>query len=263
VGIPTGFTRIDTSFAGLAPGHLTIIGARTSRGKTAFATQIAINAAKAGHPVGYFTLEMEADEMWRRAVGTEAMVDTFLVQQRGYRGNEQSRVEAARQVLEPLPLRFVEGSGLRPRNLRLECKRLMREMDGLKLAVVDYVNLMRGDQHHKERWVEMRDVVMRLKEVAGELGIPLLVLSQINREVDQHEKPRLEHLRDTGAAEEHSSNVLFVWEPPPKKTEGNPVHVAFDEWANCILTIAKQRNGPAQIDIAMQFKKSWEKFEVA
>jgi replicative DNA helicase len=206
---------------------------------------------------------MEADEMWRRAIGTEAMVDTFLVQQRGYKGNEQSRAEAAGQVLEALPLRFVEGAGLRPRDLRLECKRLAREMGGLKLAAVDYVNLMRGDQHQRERWVEMRAVVMRLKEIAGELGIPLLVLSQINREADEHERPKLEHLRDTGAAEEHSSNVLFLWEPPPKKTEGNPVRAGFDEWADCKLTIAKQRNGPAQIDIAMQFKKSWGKFEVA
>ena len=186
----------------------------------------------------------------------------FAIENVDTAATQQKRVEAARQVLRLPPLRFIYRSGMRPRDLRLECKRLMREIGELKFAVIDHVNLMRGDQHHRERWLEMRDVVLRLKEIAGELSIPLLVLSQLNREVGEHEKPSLGHLRDTGAAEEHSSNVLFLWEPAPPKTEGDkPLRVAFDEWADCKLTIAKQRNGPAQIDINMQFRKSWGKFE--
>jgi replicative DNA helicase len=261
-GISTGFRPVDQVFGGLLAGHITTVGARTSKGKTAFACNVAINVAKTGSPVVYFTLEMCADEMLLRALGTEAMVDTFAIQQRGYRGVEQERVEEARRILEPLPLRYVYLPGMQPRELRLECKRVVREMGGLKLAMIDYVNLMRGDQRQKERWTEMRELVVRLKEIAGELGIPLLVLSQLNREVGEYEKPSLGHLRDTGAAEEHSSNVLFLWEPKPAEagSNGSP-RIAFDGWTNCKLTIAKQRNGPAGMDIPMRFKKSWGKFE--
>jgi replicative DNA helicase len=263
-GIRTGFAPVDQVFGGFIPGHVTVVGARTSLGKTALGCNITVNAAKAGYPVIYFTLEMGADEMLMRALGTEAMVDVFAIQQRGYRGAEQERVEEARRILEPLPLRFVHRPGMRPRDLRLECKRLAREIGGLKLAIIDYVNLMRGDQRHKERWTEMRELVVRLKEIAGELGIPLLVLSQVNREVGEYDRPSLGHLRDTGAAEEHSSNVLFLWEPKPAEAGRNgPLRIAFDGWTDCRLTIAKQRNGPAGMDIPMRFKKSWGKFEAA
>ncbi len=85
-------------------------------------------------------------------------------------------------------------------------------MGGLKLAIVDYFNLMRGDRRERERWREMQEAILALKEIAGELGIPLRVLSQLNRDTNENELPSLSNLRDTGATEEHASNVLFIWQ---------------------------------------------------
>jgi replicative DNA helicase len=212
--IRTGFDALDRSFGGFNTGHLTMLAARTSKGKTAFATNIAMNAARAGLATAFFTLEMSADEMWLRALGCVAQVDMFNARRRGYRDGERARVADAEKLLGSIPLEILYRPSMRPRDLRLECRRLAREMGGLKLAVIDYFNLMRGDRRERERWREMQEAILALKGIAGELGIPLLLLSQLNRETNENEPPSLSNLRDTGAAEEHASNVLFVWQKP-------------------------------------------------
>jgi replicative DNA helicase len=255
-GVPTGFATLDRSFGGFDPGHLTILAARTSKGKTALATNIAINAAKAGLATAYVTLEMTDAEMWRRALGCLAQVDMFNVARRGYPDDERERLEAAKKLLGGLPLEILYRPSMRPHDLRLECRRLAREMGDVKLAIVDYFNLMRGDQRERERWREMQEAILALKSLAGELGIPLLLLSQLNRETNENEPPSLANLRDTGAAEEHASNVLFVWQRPTPK-DAQPT---YDQWEDLDVIIGKQRNGPSGIRIPIQFKKSWGAF---
>lgn len=249
----TGFAPIDQTFGGFNVGHLTILAARTSKGKTALATNFAINAAKVGCATAFFTLEMAAEEMWLRALGCEARVDMFSARRRGLRENEKERIEAARSTLQSLPLEILYRPSMRPRDLRIECRRLAREMGGLKLAIVDYFNLMRGDRHERERWREMQEAVLALKSLAGELEFPLLLLSQINREVGEDERPSLANLRDTGATEEHASNVLFVYQPKNPPTD-------YDGWEDAEIIVAKQRNGPAGLRVPMQFKKQWGTF---
>jgi hypothetical protein len=156
------------------------------------------------------------------------------------------------KLLGRISLEILYRPSMRPRDLRLECRRLAREMGGLKLAIVDYFNLMRGDRRERERWREMQEAILALKEIAGELGIPLLVLSQLNRETNENEPPSLSNLRDTGGTEEHTSNVLFVWQKPPLK-DAAPV---YDEWEEVDVIIAKQRNGPAGLRVPMAFKKN-------
>jgi replicative DNA helicase len=254
--IATGYPNLDRGFGGFDPGHLSILAARTSKGKTALATNFAINAAKAGIPTAYFTLEMMADEMWLRALGREAQIDMFSARRRGYRDGERERAHAAEKLLDEAPLTILYRPSMRPRDLRLECRRLARET-GLKFAVIDYFNLMRGNYRERERWREMAEVILALKEIAGELGIPLLVLSQINREGSEDAPPTIAQLRDTGSAEEHSSNVLLLWQKPQQK-DSAPV---YDEWEEIDVIIAKQRNGPAGLRVPMQFKKNWGRFE--
>jgi replicative DNA helicase len=99
-------------------------------------------------------------------------------------------------------------------------------------------------------------VVLALKGLAGELGIPLLLLSQINREIGEHERPALGNLRDTGASEEHASNVIFVHQQAKPSTD-------YDEWEEIEVIIAKQRNGPARLRVPMEFKKQWGLFRCA
>jgi replicative DNA helicase len=254
--VATGYPNLDRSFGGFNIGHVTFIAARTSKGKTALATNIALNAAKAGIATAYFTLEMTTDEMWLRALGCEARVDMFSARRRGYRDGESVRVHAAEKLLGEIPLEILYRPSMRPRDLRLEYRRLAREMGGLKLVIVDYFNLMRGDRRERERWREMQEAILALKEIAGELGIPLLVLSQLNRETNENEPPSLSNLRDTGAAEEHASNVLFVWQKPLPKDSAP----AYDEWEDVDVIIAKQRNGPAGLRVPMQFRKNWGAF---
>jgi len=252
----TGFAPLDQSFGGFNVGHLTVLAARPSKGKTAFATNIAINAAKAGSAVAFFTLEMTAEEMWLRALGCESQVDLFSARRRGYKYGEKERIEAARVTLESLPLQMLYRPSMRPRDLRVECRRLARAMGPLKLIIVDYFNLMRGDRREKDRWREMQEAVLALKELAGELGLPILLLSQLNRDTDESAPPALSNLRDTGATEEHASNVLFIWQRPPK----GDAPMTYNDWEDIEVIIGKQRNGPAGLRVPMQFAKKWGGF---
>lgn len=249
--VPTGFAPLDQCFGGFNVGHLTILAARTSKGKTALATHISLNAARAGFPTAYFTLEMSGEEMWRRAIACEARVDLFRMRRCGYRDEDDESINAARQILEKAPLEILYRPSMRPRDLRIECKRLARRVGPLKLVVVDYFNLMRGDRHESEHWREMQEAVLALKALAGEMGVPLLLLSQLNREAKESEPPQLSNLRDTGAAEEHASNVIFIWQRPPI----DDAQLTLAEWEDVELIIGKQRNGPAGLRVPMKFNK--------
>jgi len=255
-GVPTGFASLDRNFGGFDAGHLSMLAARTSKGKTAFATNLALNAAKSGSSVAYFTGEMSTSEMWLRALGREAQVDIFRARRNGYREGEHNRIVAAQKLLEQIPLQVLYRPSIRPREFRLECRRLARELSGLKFAIIDYLGMMRGDRHERDRWREMQEVVLTLKDVAGELEIPILVLAQLNRETREDQPPTLANIRDTGSAEEHPSNVLFLWQKPVPEG-GAPI---YDEWEDINVIIAKQRNGPAGLRVEMQFKKNWGAF---
>jgi replicative DNA helicase len=253
-GVPTGFATLDRVFAGFSPGHLTVLAARTSRGKTALATNIAINTAKAGHATAFFSLEQPADEMFQRAIGAAGLVNTFRARHTGYRdADEEMRAEQAAKQLQALPIEILYRPQMRPRDFRLECRRLARDLGALRFAIVDYLGMMRGDHRERERWREMGEVVLALKAIAGELGIPILLLCQINREVSDRERPSLAHLRDTGTAEEHASNVLLMWQKPEQEAASGAPPVS--DWQQVELIIAKQRNGPAGIEISMEFDK--------
>ena len=254
--VASGFAPLDQSFGGFNVGHLTMLAARTSRGKTALAMNIAINAAFAGREVGFFSLEQPSDEMWLRAVGRVALVDFFAVRGRQYRDGEKERVARAREQLESAPLEILYRPAMRPRDLRIECRRLARNMGGLKLVIVDYFNLMRGDRREKERWREMQEAVLALKQIAGELAVPILLLSQLNRETDERQPPSLSNLRDTGATEEHASNVLLLWQQPRSADDLAP----YGDEEEIQVILAKQRNGPAGVRVPMRFEKRYGAF---
>ncbi len=255
--VPTGFKSLDQCFDGFIGGNLTILAARTSRGKTAFATHIAINTAKAGFATAFFSLEMTLEEMWRRAIACEARIDMFRLRRCEHRDEDDERIDAARKVLEEIPLHILYRPSMRPRDLRIECKRLARNLGPLKLIVVDYFNLMRGDRHESERWREMQEAVLALKSLAGELKVPILLLSQLNRDAKENERPQLSNLRDTGAAEEHSTNVIFIWQKPSIED----AQQALVKGVDVEVIVAKQRHGPTGVFVPMVFNKWCGAFE--
>jgi replicative DNA helicase len=250
--ISTGFAPLDRAFGGFNAGHLTILAARTSKGKTSLAMNFALNAARAGFHVGYFSLEQPDQEMWERALGCEAQVEMFRARRnRGYRDElEKERVIRAQQTLEMLPLEILYRPSMTPRELRIDCRCLARKLSGINFVIVDYLGLMRGDQRERERWREMQEIVFALKAIAGEVGFRLMLLSQLNRDTEEKFPPSLSNLRDTGATEEHASNVLFIWQKPAA-LDVSP----FSEWEEVEVIIAKQRNGPAGIRVPLQFNK--------
>ncbi len=254
--VRTGIPAIDANFDGFSPGSLSILASRTSRGKTQLAVNFSINAARDGKGVAFFSLEMSLDEIWPRFLSCEADVNIFRARHLGFRDNERARVDAARASLKEMPLAVRYRPGLPPRDLRVECRRIIRDLAPLKLVIVDYLGLMRGDVRQRERWNEIREAVIALKDVAGELGVAMLVCSQLNREAVDDQRPTLRHLRDSGAAEEHSSNVLMLWQAPAK-TSWTP----GDDGAQEIeVLIEKQRNGPAPLRIPLLFNKRSGRF---
>jgi replicative DNA helicase len=255
-GVPTGFNAIDDYFAGFKPGHLSVLAARSSRGKTALATNIALNALKTGQPVAFLTLEMTYDdEMVQRFVACEAGVNLLHAAQSGWYPGDEEKAWAASALLSQLPLRIRYRPLLTPRQLRLECRRAAREIGPLKLLIVDYLGLMKGDRHENQRFIEIGNIVVQLKAMAGEFQIPILLLCQINREAAQElSPPGLSTLRDTGTLEEHADDVFVIWQKPDSEQKSGPF------WTDMQVVIRKQRNGPQDAECNLQFRKGWGRF---
>lgn len=256
-GLPSGFDALDKFFIGFRPGHLAILGGRTSRGKTSWALNVALHLAQQGNRVAFVSLEQPAAEIWLRLRDMEARVDRSEVRRRGLLPEERERYARAAAALKELPLRVLYRPGIRPGALRAELKRVSGELGGLDFAVVDYLGLMRPDQRGRERWIDAREIVVALKHLAGELEIPLLLLSQLNRDAKDSEPPTLAQLRDTGAAEEHADVVFLLWSPPA--TAG--IVATSSETVEILL--AKQRNGVAFRKAALLFEKAWGRFQSA
>jgi len=262
-GLRTGFATLDERFGGFNVGQLSILAARTSKGKTAIALNWALNVAKAGKSVGFFTLEQPVDEVYTRLLGIEAHVDTtFHAPRYGLVGEELKRLKDAREALVKAPITLRYRPRLTPRMLRTDCKRLAREQGPLDFVVIDYFGLMKSDKSHDESWQAAREVVLALKEIAGELNVPMLVLWQLNRDLDERQPPTLANLRDTGAAEEHASNVIIIWSPKPAEGRSPFAPAVGDATTVPVeLVIAKQRNGPAGAKVPLRFHRAWGTFE--
>jgi replicative DNA helicase len=258
----TGFKAIDDYFIGFRPGHLDVLAARYSRGKTALATCIALNLLKAGHAVLYTTLEMTYDdEMVERFVACEAGVNLLAASKYGYDPGDEVKARQAAGRIGKMPLKIRYRPLLTPRLLEVECRRVQQELgQPLRLVVVDYLGLMRGDRRENQRWLEIGNVVVALKALAGKLGLTILLLAQINREggkekgnKDEDYPPTLNQLRDTGTLEEHGDACMVLWRRP-KLEQDNPL------WITTQLILRKQRRGPHDVECDLQFREGWGRF---
>jgi hypothetical protein len=187
-----------------------MLGARTSIGKSALALNIGLNVAAASMAVAFFTLEQPADEMWLRALGCEGKVDTFSASRRGLHDDEKERLQEAERKLKALPFEILYRPSMRPRDLRIECRRLVRELGSLKLVIVDYLALMRGNHRERERWREMQEVILALKEIAGELAVPIFLLQQLNRDEPEPAAVAFKPARHRGDGRAREQRAVFV-----------------------------------------------------
>jgi replicative DNA helicase len=256
-GLPTGFAKVDEMTGGLQPGELIIIAARPSMGKTAFALNIARNAAlDHGKKVAVFSLEMTTRSLILRLLASEAGID-FSTLRRGFLPrHDYQRLTQVGDRLSGAKL-WIDDSGA-PTILEIKAKsRRLHAEQGLDLVIVDYLQLANPDDRHVRKDVEIAEISRGLKALAKELHVPVIALSQLNRGPEQRNpdqrRPILGDLRESGAIEQDADVIAFIYREVVYNRD-------TDDPRKAELIIAKQRNGPTGT-LVLNFEGRFARFE--
>lgn len=259
-GVPSGFPSVDRVTQGWQRSDLIILAARPSVGKTAFALNIARNAAvEANMPVAVFSLEMSADQLGKRLITTESGLSGEKIKG-GVKleSYEWVQLEDTLKRLSKAPLYIDDTPGIPIMEFRTKAKRLVKQK-GVRLIVVDYLQLMQGPAELRGlREQEVAAISRTLKATAKELDIPIIALSQLSRNAVQRTggmgKPQLSDLRESGSIEQDADMVIFIHRPDFVGMSDNP-----EDKEKAYLVIAKHRNGEV-CDIEMKYKAAQVKF---
>jgi replicative DNA helicase len=246
-GIPTGFADLDTLLGGLNNSDLIVLGARPGMGKTSLQNAFALHAALVSQKkVGMFNLEMSGEQLVQRMIASEIGIDIQRLRRGQLYDAEWQPFYEAVAKLSAASLFIDDTPSLTPMQLRNKCRRLYAE-HGLDLVVVDYLQLMQSDGRSVgNRTLEISEISRSLKTLARELDVPILVASQLSRAVEsrQDKRPLLSDLRESGAVEQDSDIVMFIY----RDDYYNPDTSERPNIAE--INIAKHRNGPtATIDL--------------
>ena len=240
-GLTTGFTALDNLTSGLQKADLIILAARPSMGKTAFALNIATNAAKAGGKALIFSLEMSEELLSERILSTEALVEIKKMREGTIDDEDWTKIADAVLRLDKLDIMIDDTPGISALEIKNKCKRVKMEK-GLDLVVIDYLQLMTFEGRAENRQQEVSALTRYLKQLAREIECPIIVLSQLSRAVESRKadekKPVLSDLRESGSIEQDADIVMFLYrEDYYKKEESTRPN-------ECDVIIAKHRNGP-------------------
>ena len=238
-GLATGFLDFDAMTSGLHPGQLIVVAARPAMGKSALALNISEHVARAGTPVAFFSLEMGNKEQGIRMVASGSRLNTQRLFSGRISEDEWPRVVDAIGKLSDIPLHFSESPYLTVMEMRSLARRLKRQHPNLGLIVVDYLQLMVAGGNEQNRANQIADISRGLKLLAKELGLPVIALAQLNRELEKrgNKRPVLSDLRDSGAIEQDADVVVFIYRDEVYD-EASPRRGIAE------IIIAKQRNGP-------------------
>jgi len=263
-GIGTGFVDLDKLTTGLHGGEMIVIAARPSVGKTALAMNIAEHVALEERlPVGVFSLEMTAASLVLRMLCSRSRVNLRNVREGFLAERDFPKLTGAAGKLSSAPLFIDDSSGLSILQLRAKARRMFQQY-GIKLFVIDYLQLLHTSSRRAEnRQQEIADISSGIKALAKELNVPVIVLSQLNREVEREKgrPPRLSDLRESGAIEQDADVVGLLYRVT--KDDDEPATGSANDAQAINLLIAKQRNGPADEDICLTFLKQYTRFESA
>ncbi|WP_368183873.1 replicative DNA helicase [Aestuariibius sp. HNIBRBA575] len=268
-GISTGLADLDKQLGGLHPSDLLILAGRPSMGKTSLATNIAYNVAKAykkginhdgvegavdGGVVGFFSLEMSAEQLAGRILAEAAEISSHKIRQGDFQEDEFRRFVEAAKELESCPLYIDDTPALPISQLAARARRLKRSY-GLDLLVIDYLQLCRGTAENRVN--EIAEISMGMKAIAKELNIPVIALSQLSRQVESRDdkRPQLSDLRESGSIEQDADVVMFVYRGEYYKEREKPDEsdlVAMETWqgemanlhGKAEVIVGKQRHGP-------------------
>ena len=256
-GIPTGFIDFDRLTSGFQPSDLIIIAGRPSMGKTAFALNIAANAAsKHKIPVGIFSLEMSKEQLTTRMLCAEAKVDSQKLRSGFLAEHDWQLLIEAASVLSEAPIFIDDTPAISVLELRAKARRLKSEHN-ISLIIIDYLQLMKGKGGNERREQEISEISRSLKALAKELNIPVVALSQLNRKVEDREnkRPRLADLRESGAIEQDADLIAFLYRDEVyNQREDNPNRGMAE------VIIGKHRNGPVG-KIKLAFLEKYTSFE--
>ena len=256
-GVPSGFEKLDQLTAGFQNGDLVIIAGRPSMGKTALALNIARNAAIAGDvPTAFFSLEMSKEQLGNRMLCCEARVDGSNVRRGFIRQEEWTHLITAAGTLTEAPIYIDDTPAISVLEMRAKARRMAAD-SGLGLAIVDYLQLMRGRVRIDSREQEISDISRSLKALAKELSIPVIALSQLNRQLESRsdKRPQLSDLRESGAIEQDADVIIFVYRDEVyNKSPDNPNRGIAE------IIVGKQRNGPTGM-IQLTFLNAHTRFE--
>lgn len=264
-GVGTGFTDLDKMTSGLHPGEMVVIAARPSMGKTSLAMNIAEYVAiEQKLPVGVFSLEMTSESLVLRMLCSRSRVNLRNVRDGFLAERDFPKLTGAAGKLASAPLFIDDSSGLSILQLRAKARRMSQQY-GIKLFVIDYLQLLHSTARRAEnRQQEIADISSGVKSLAKELNVPVIVLSQLNRELEREKnrKPRMSDLRESGAIEQDADLVGLLYKPSSGDEDDSAGGGEEQDAVPVNLLIAKQRNGPTG-DVNLTFLKSYTRFENA
>ena len=238
-GVPKGFVELDYKTAGLHGSELILVAARPAMGKTAFALNIATNAALRGNaPVAIFSLEMSKDQLVNRILCSEAMVDSNKVRTGKLEEDDWVKLAGAIGPLSESEIYIDDTPGISVMEIRTKCRKLKMEKN-IGLVVIDYLQLVQGsNKRQASREQEISEISRSLKILAKEINVPVIALSQLSRAVEQRpdHRPMLSDLRESGAIEQDADIVMFLYRDDYYNKESEKKDIAE-------VIIAKQRGG--------------------
>jgi replicative DNA helicase len=280
-GYATGFERLDKQMSGLHPGELSIVAARPGMGKTSFVMNVAVNVAAPrtvqdegdpsgvreipGWGVAVFSLEMPKEQLASRMLCSEARVDVGKLRQGHMSDRDWGALTQAASFLNPLPIWVDDTAALGVLELRAKVRRLQAEClrgdagcEKIGMVVVDYLQLMRGSPNAQSREQEISEISRGLKQLAKELAVPVVALSQLNRAVEtratKDKRPQLSDLRESGAIEQDADNIIFIYRDDYYNKEES------DQKGIAELIVAKQRSGPTG-RVRVRFESAYTRFD--
>jgi replicative DNA helicase len=279
-GISTGLRDLDRMLGGLQPSDLVILAARPAMGKTSLATNIAFNIADAyqgekqpdgtiktvnGGIVGFFSLEMSAEQLATRIIAEQAGVPSYKIRRGDIREDDFYKITEAARKMQTIPFYIDQTGGISIAQLAARARRLKRQR-GLDFLVVDYLQLLSGSSKKGENRVqELTEITTGMKALAKELAVPILALSQLSRQVESRDdkRPQLSDLRESGSIEQDADVVMFIYrdEYYLKNKEPKPGTEEYFKWqtemdqvhGKAEVIIGKQRHGPTgTVQLAFQ-----------
>jgi replicative DNA helicase len=275
IGVDTGFRNLNDKTSGFGKGDLVIVAARPAMGKTALVLNMALKAVERGEGVAFFSLEMPAEQLMLRMLSAKTSIPLQALRVGDLRDEQWSQLSAAVDEMSRRKLFVDDGGYATIHHVRSKLRKLKSRHPEITMAIIDYLQLMSGDGGREGRQQEISEISRGLKQLARELQIPIVALSQLNRSLESRDnkRPMLSDLRESGAIEQDADIILFVYRDDvyreamekeremKAKAEGKEFQATFHKKIEeeTELIIGKQRNGPTGT-VDLVFQKRYTRF---